>query len=474
MSGTRTSNGQKPAAAAGKPAAKSKAKTSVSNAVTVDPKQPIPFEYGGNTFSYVHGTRYLPFLPPNDNYAQLLLEARLLSTTHNACVVTKRNYCAGIGFQDRNGKELAEELLQWFEAINRKNENEVDINKKILESHFTWGNTPIEIVRLTVTGKKRLFIYVHNFMEWRLEKPDADGIVHNAIQSKLFLRQNILTPDEIKNAKILPLYNPLQPEKKNWIRDEKGTERTLIWFKNPMAGFDYYGMASAVASMIFQLLEYKGARYDLDNFENNMVISAILALKGNMSPEEVTRIGKQIIDTHTGDGKRGRLAVVASEEGIDGSEFHSFETSKEGSYIQADEKWMQKIILANDWDAILAGILSPSTLGKGSGFITKILEMKMNSVIRPVQSDLMKQVWRHIFRIAQEWLNIPFDQYALEIRNAIDISGLTDVDITPAVTRNEVRKAKGLPEDPSDKGNEYMKGTGPQQPNPEAKGGNNV
>jgi hypothetical protein len=355
---------------------KSRRKTSISNAVTVDPNNPIPFEYGGNSFSYVHSTQYIPFLPPNDNFGQSLLEARLLSTTHNACVSTKRNYCAGNGFQDQDSKELPKEMLDWFKALNRKSENVNKINKKILESHFTWGNTPIEIVRTTVLGKPKLFIYVHNFLEWRLGKPDSDGVVTYAIQSKLFLRQSTLTPDQIKEAKQLPIYNPMQPEKKNWFKDGNGTERTLIWFKNPMAGFDHYGMCSAVACMIYQLLEYKGARYDLDNFDNNMVVSAILALQGNLSPEETTRIAKQIIDTHTGDGKRGRVAVVSSEEDIKDSKFHSFDTSKDGSYIQADDKWTQKIILANEWDAILSGIVSPSTLGKGSGFITKILELK--------------------------------------------------------------------------------------------------
>ncbi len=78
----------------------------VSNVAKIDPKDPIPFEYGGNTFSWIHQAAYLPFLPPLDNYGQNLLEARLLSTTHNACVRTKKDYCAGAGFHDANNKDL--------------------------------------------------------------------------------------------------------------------------------------------------------------------------------------------------------------------------------------------------------------------------------------------------------------------------------------------------------------------------------
>jgi len=113
---------------------------------------------------------------------------------------------------------------------------------------------------------------------------------------------------------------------------------------------------------------------------------------------------------------------------------------------------MQKIILANEWDAVLAGLVNASTLGKGSGFVTKIIELKLNTVIRPAQEDVMQNVWNDIFYECQKWTGLGFDKYEIGIKNSIDISGLTDVDITPAVQVNEVREAKGLPTDPSKEG----------------------
>lgn len=448
-----------------------KSKPRVSNQVTVNAKEPIPF---GNdyVYSFANQTQYLPFLPPKDAFAQDLLEARLLSVTNNACVVTKKDYCKGEGFQDKKGKELKPEMLEWFKCMNRHNEGLTDINGNIFEDHFTYGNVPIEVVRLTVLGKKKLFVYPHNFHEWRLGKPDDDDVCNEAIQSKLFLRKDYaITPDVIKRSKKLPIYSPLKSEKKNWFKDEKGVERTLIWYKNRVTGFPFYGLPSNIASLICQLLEYKGGRYNLDMFENNMVVAAVMALKGQISPEEATRIGKQLVNTYTGDGRRGRTIVVASEEGIDGSDYHQMDTKKEGSYVEADNNWTQKIILANQWDSILAGLVAPSTLGKGSGFVTKILEIKLNTVIKPAQRDLYNKVWSQILAIAEEWLGLKFSDYNLEFKNTIDISGLTDVDITPAVTRNEVRKAKNLTEDPTPAGKEYMKSTSPVQQN---NGGGNV
>lgn len=426
-------------------------KAPVTNQVTLDADNPIPLDNGGMAFSFVNGNAYLPFLPPQDNFARLLLEARLLSVTHNACITTKKRYCGGLGFQDAESRELPTAMLDWFRSMNLKNEPANEVNNQIFESKFTWGNAPIELVKFSVRGKKRLFVYAHDLQEWRLGEPDDDDITTYGICSKLFRRDGYLTADQIKKARKIPIYSPHNREKDNWI-EENGIQRTLLWYKNSVKGVPQYGLPSAVAAMIYQILEYKGARYNLDNFENNMVVSAIMALKGNLSQEEANRIGKQIIKTHTGDGKRGRVAVVASEEGIDSSSIHNLDTTKDGSYIEADDKWMQKIILANEWDAVLAGLVAPSTMGKGSGFLTKIIEEKFNKVIKPEQDHLMQNVWNTIFSIAQDWLHLPFDQYNLIIKNGIDISGLTDVDITPAVQVNEVRKAKGLPEDPAKKG----------------------
>ncbi len=428
----------------------------VSNEVRLDAKNPIPFE-NGQAFSFVNHTKYLPFLSGKDDFGQQLLEARLLSTTHNRCVTSKKRYCKGAGFYDINGKDLAPEIVEWLSSMNMNNEPASKLTERQFEDFFTWGNVPIELVRFTSAKKKYLFVYVHNFLEWRLGVPNKDDIVEYAVQSKLFLRsKGYLTPDEIKKAKQLPLYNPRKPDRKNWFKDEKGVERTLIWYKNSVSGFSYYGLPSAVASMIFQVLEYKGARYNLDNFENNMVVSALLALKGNLSQTEADRIGKKAIQTHTGDGKRGRVMVVASEEGIEGSDLHTFDTQKDGSYTEADDKWTQKIILANEWDSVLAGIQSASTMGKGSGFITKILEHINKTVILPAQQDLMDNVWKTIFKVAGDWLGWNMDEYDLAIKSNIDISGLTDVDITPAVTVDEVREAKGLPKDGTERGKKYL------------------
>lgn len=429
-----------------KPVTKTRSKALVNRA-NISPAEPIPFEQG-RAFSYVNQTRYLPFLGAKDDYGQLLIESRLLSDTNNACIVTKKDYCAGSGFQYKDStKKFNKRTRDWFALINGKGQSATKVSANTLESHFTFGNTPIEVVRFTVNRKRYLWIYVKNFLEWKLCLPNDDDICEEALTSKLFLKQGayqVFNEEDYKKSRKLPIYNPSKRDKDNWIK-VGNTERTLIWYKNEVTGFEHYGLPSNVASLIYQILEYKGARFNLDNLDNNMVVSAILALKGSYTQPEIDKIGKKAISVHVGEGKAGRVMVVGSEEGIDGSDLHKLDTHKEGSYAEADNLWTQKIILANQWDAVLMGLLSNNTLGKGSNFITKILEIKQKTVIEPAQQDLLTNVWKTVFGISNDWLGLDIDIEDVEIRNSIDISGLTDVDITPAVMVDEVRQSKKLP-----------------------------
>lgn len=453
----------------------------VNNKVEIDANSPIPFDGSRNVFHIDSSSPYLPFLNPRDSFASDLAELRGISVTHGACINTKSRYCAGVGIVDSAGKEIKKDkaINEWFSSMNLRGQGITKIIRQIFSEYFTFGNCPIELVKFTSLGKKKLYIYPHSILNWRLSSPNAEtDICETAIFSKLFRRDNqqMLNLKDLTNHRIVPVYNKERSEKENWVKDKNGAYRTILWYKNDFTGFDHYGLPEWIAAFIYALLEYKGARYNLDNLENNLVAAAILVLKGTMSPKEADAVAKKIIRQHTGDGKRGRTVVVSTEDGeTTGSDLHKLDTKTDGSYRDADQLWSTKIILAHEWDSILAGLVSPSTLGKGSGFLTKIIEHKLNTVIRPAQNELMADVFQHIFKIAQDWMGLDFAQYKLAIENSIDISGLTDVDITPAVTRNEVRRAKNLPEDPSEKGNEYLKSAaGSSTGDQTDKGGTNV
>jgi len=60
----------------------------INNRIALDPLDPIPIQYNGDSFSIVNNKQYIPFLNAQDNFPNLLLEARLTSTTQNACVTS--------------------------------------------------------------------------------------------------------------------------------------------------------------------------------------------------------------------------------------------------------------------------------------------------------------------------------------------------------------------------------------------------
>ncbi len=202
---------------------------------------------------------------------------------------------------------------------------------------------------------------------------------------------------------------------KYWKQDGK-VERTCIYFKNEIAGFDYYGLPSSVSSLLNQVLEYRGTRFNLDNVENNMVIGGAVFLSSSLSEAEATRIGNNIIKRHTGAGKQGRIAVIASEQSIADVKFVPFDTHKEGSYKEMDETCESKIIFANNWDSVLAGLQVPSSIGKGSGYLQEIYDQKYRTVIRPLINTLIEQMLNPLMEIADDWLGTKWTQETFDIQ----------------------------------------------------------
>lgn len=391
-------------------------KVHVSNEVTLDPKSPIPFEYTGTSYNAGGNSSYIPFLFPNDNFFATLHEARLQSPTQNACITTKTDYSIGEGLSI-SGIEK-DKWPKGFTAImakaNRKRETLNSVLKKGFESFYNVGNTPVEIVRGTVAGNKFIYVYVHNFLDCRLGTPNSDGDIVNMVYSKQFRRKGIVT--DVEKFKTIPLYDRGLNKNESWLKDPKTQiERTALWLKNSFAGYDDYGMPSSAPSLPHQCIEYQGARYNLDNLENNMVIGGAIVLAGNVSQPEADKIGRKILNQHTGSGKRGRIAVFASEAGIEGSKWMPFDTRKEGSYKELSAEARDVIILSNQWDAVLAGLQSASALGKGSGYLQEIYEQKMNTVINPVVNFFLENFIAPIAEIAKDWLGEDWTTNKFEI-----------------------------------------------------------
>ena len=331
-----------------------KNRESVSNVATIDTVNPIPFEPSGqsNAFLFSNKNRgYLPFLEGQPNFFQLLLEAKLLSPTNNSCVNSKTNFCIGKGLYFKDEKQKDDEFIKFSKRVNNKGQSLNKVLKSIFNNHFSVGNNFVEIVRGSAGNKKFIRVINRSFLECRLSEPNDDDICESVFVSKHFRNRNHWTLDKDSMVEI-PIY---YGKDSKWYKNKNGnTEHCFIHIKNETPGYEYYGIPDNISSLPQQILEYKSARYNIDIVENNLVIGGIIFLDGNVSSEEAQKVGRNIIYSHTGDGKRGRWTIVTGK-GVSKSVVTQFDGKTDGSFLKLDENIEGKIIDSNNWDSTLYG-----------------------------------------------------------------------------------------------------------------------
>ncbi len=424
---------------------KSEKKNVASNIARLDVKNPIPFEPTGGSSAFLYSARrkkYLPFLEPKDNFFQLLLEAKLLSPTNNACVNSKTNFCIGKGLFFKESDKEDEEFLKWAKKVNKKGENFNRVLKSIFNNHFSVGNNFVEVIRGSVGSKKFIKVINRPFLDCRLSEPNEDDYCESVFISKKFRKKNAWTLVE-DEAVELPIY--YGDEDMKWYQAESGTEHCIIHIKNDFPGYDYYGMPDNVSSLPWQILEYKAARYNIDLIENNLVIGGVLVLEGNVSQEEGQKVAKDIIYSHTGDGKYGRWAVVSGGKDIAKSSLHQFNTGSEGSFLKMDDNVESKIIDSNNWDSTLYGQHQSQGLGSnGFAYLSSIFDTKNKTVIEPTQNLIFENFIIPFLEIHDNWMGTKWSEFDLGFKTVAPASFVGELEINNFVTKDEGRELIGF------------------------------
>lgn len=430
-------------------------KVIVKNQSITDPDQPVPIEFNGSLFRYVKSKKYIPFLGSNDKFAEILLQARLTSASQNACISSISQSLIGKGIALRDGKQMHPDLLAWMKSVNRYRHTFDESLIAIADGERTFGNQFVEVVKGTILGKKFIKIYPHSFLKCRLaalENETDDSEIQKVIISNSFINK---TGYFYKESDLqIPIWSPNILDQKNvWVKDSNGNFRTMLFFKNEVSGVDYYGLPASIAGLRYQILEAKAAQFNIDNFDNNMILGGMLIFKSGMTQSEAVATAREILMTHVGNGKTGRIAVVSSEEGIGEVDFKPYTTAKEGSYNESDKRWEEKIIAANEWDSVLAGINRSSSLGNGSQYIRSIWDVKDAVLLNPLRNRLISKVIKPILRIWGEHFNVKevFD-YEFELHTNMPFSFMGDLDPNTFFQVNEARAKAGLVGDDAKKG----------------------
>lgn len=431
-------------------------KEAINNRVVLDAKNPIPFEPSGksNAFAFNDNDRYIPFLNGDDNFFQLLLEASILSPTNNSCINSKTDYTIGQGVKllDKNDQESSE-FIDFAKRVNKKGESFNKFLKKVILNRLTVGNHFVELAKGTIGGKKFFRIINRPFLECRLSEADDDDISNEVLISKKFKKAGVwdIKDDEVVS---LPIYYGQTDFE--WL-DDDGIERCAIHIKNEASGYEHYGLPENISCLPQQILEYKGARYNIDNFENNMVVGGVMFINGDVTDTEAREIGKDLIYSHTGDGKTGRWTVLKGKN-IDAAKcgIQSFDTKKEGSFLELDKNSENKIIDANNWDSALYGQHESKGLGNGGfSYISAVYEIKKETVIKPLQRHIKEDLIVPLFYLYDEHMGTKFSEGNLEFIELKPANGSSNIDVNKVTKVSEARKKLGYePLDESDKRND--------------------
>lgn len=415
----------------------------------LDPNQPVPVEFTSTYFRTKKGMKYIPFLGADDNLANIFLAARLASSSQNACIGSIAQSLIGKGIKVKDVETPNAQLVEWMKSVNNYRHSFNELLVGTVDGERTFGNQFIEVVRGEVAGKRFLKIYNKSIMTCRLAAQEDDSaeeqyvLVSNSFNStKLYTTSN-------KDADLqIPIWhpNPLT-EAEVWKQDGK-VERTMIHFKNEISGIPWYGLPASVAGLRYQILEAKAAQFNIDNFDNNMILGGMLIFKASMTPEEAQANAKEILMTHIGEGKTGRIAVISSEEGINEVDFKPYSTQREASYNESDKRWEEKIISANQWDSVLAGINRSSNFGNGSQYIRSIWDVKDAVLLHPLREKLIAKVIKPILEIWADWFNVPdVAKYEYSLQTNMPFSFMGDLDPNTFFQLNEARQKAGLPPD---------------------------
>lgn len=423
----------------------------VNNLIKLDPENPLPIQYGGNSFSIIRGKKFIPFLGRDNNLPNLLLEARLTSPTQDGCISSIASSVCGNGLYvlEVEPEAVDPDFTEWMKSVNNCQDSFDDILHDAIEGEREQGNQFIEVVKGTFNRKPFMKVYLHPFQYCRFAELEPDQYYpSHVIISKLFAKRG--SRIRIDDADRVPLYSPNKLDQaKCWVKDEQGNLRTMLHFKNAKQGVDYYGLPASIAGLRYQVIEGKTAQYNIDNLENNMILGGMLMFKSAMTEAEALANADRIMLSHIGAGKTGRIAVISSENGLDDVKFEKYDTKNDGSYTDLDRRTEKKIIACNNWHEILIGLNeSTGSLGNGSGYIRSVWDTKEASLLNPLRRKLTDKLVVPLARIYAEVYSKPeVAQYKFWFNTAMPFSFLGDIDPEQFMKVNEARELAGLDTD---------------------------
>jgi hypothetical protein len=421
----------------------------VTNEVNITVRNPVPLELENVYTISPGGNKYIPFLTATDDpcfgfdtFFNVLLKTRLESASLHAILESKLDFIMGDGIYVKDVDTTTfkdEKFAEFLKMCNSAPAGYNSVIRSVADAWLTFGNSPIEIVRGSTGGKKWLQVYAKNQLDCRKEWPNAFNECDAMIISRWFRKRGTFNLTQKYNIRI-PFYKSGgKLSDAYWVEDKtdnqgkpigKGVFRTALWLRNKVPGYDHYGLPSWIAGLINANLEYRGAVYNYDNLKNGMNIGGVLTVEGNLSEPERKKLAKDLVKTYTGVGHGGRVMVVASVDNINKSTWNSFNTHKDGSYIDLDKLSMSKLLMVNKWDGAFLGQTDGMSKSKSGAYMNELYQQKIKTVIRPFHRMLKDEFFTPLAEIADAWLGTKWSTYDFDMQIANLFNDTTEASTT--------------------------------------------
>ena len=336
------------------------------------------------------------------------------STTHRRIINDKADYISGKGVIC----DASSPLLQAFvERVNGQGESLRGLLNRLALDKALFGNAFLEAV--TDERHTLLALYHQDASRCRLARDSAHVLLHHDWSA--------FRPSEARTLPLYPLYE----------RQEDGTLRTMVHYKDYEPTFAHYGVPPYIAGFDVSAIAYKTDRWNISRLDNSFQLSGVMMLDGAVDSEaEAERIVRTAERKFA--GRPGQVMFVIKEgDEKDHSQFIPIASQNEGDWKALHDQAVSDIVVAHSWFRTLSG------LDYAGGFSAERIlheyEVALNTLILGEQAELMEP----IRRIAEHVLGC--DTSSLEIVNRPPTRS------KPIYMKVwEARKADGLDYDPRD------------------------
>ena len=336
------------------------------------------------------------------------------STTHRRIINDKADYISGKGFTFDPEVPL---LGAFVAQVNGSGESLRQVCSKLSFDKSLFGNAFLEAV--TDERHTLLALYHQDASRCRLARDSAHVLLHHDWSA--------FRPSEARTLPLYPLYE----------RQEDGTLRTMVHYKDYEPTFAHYGVPPYIAGFDVSAIAYKTDRWNISRLDNSFQLSGVMMLDGAVDSEaEAERIVRTAERKFA--GRPGQVMFVIKEgDEKDHSQFIPIASQNEGDWKALHEQAVSDIVVAHSWFRTLSG------LDYAGGFnaerILHEYEVALNTVILGEQAELLEPVRK----LSGEVLGL--DASSVEIVNRPPTRS------KPIYMKVwEARKADGLEYDPGD------------------------